>query len=189
MGDFLENVEDYMDIVIADLDTGVVPHLPANMMSPPTDTALSAEEVLLRIRTVARTAQLPRAILQVSGQPPKNPPSLPFAPSSVSHPQSNLNYATAAAAIHRMTDDPTFSSSVVAKEEFREIMAKAAELSFREVRLEGIGRKFLDGHLSSSETSSYQNRLNQRREQQNAFGIVFAALTRMILAKRDEIVG
>lgn len=166
------------------------PHLPASMMSPPTaaDTALSVEEGLLRTRTVARTTQLPRAILQVSGQPPGNPP---FAPPSVSHPQSNPSYATAAAAIHSMTDNSTFSSSAVAKEEFTKIMAKATKLSFifREARLEGNGRKFLNGQLSSSEITIYQNRLNQRREQQNTVGILFAALTREMLVKRDEIVG
>ena len=62
-----------------------------------------------------------------------------------------------------MTDNPTFSSSV-ANEEFILIMTKVTKLSFREVGLECIGRKFLNGQLSSSEITAYKNRLNQGME-------------------------
>ena len=83
LANFLDNVEGYMD---ADPDTDAFLHAPASMTALTTDTAFSVEEVLLRARTVARTARLPRANLQVSGLPPGNWPSLQFAPPSVSHP-------------------------------------------------------------------------------------------------------
>jgi hypothetical protein len=171
-----------MNIVIADPSTDAPPRLATNATVSPTPLAGQAvRDVLLSARKVRGAAQLPRANLQVSGSSQQQP-TLPFAPSSATHVPSILTYS--------VTSTPrTSGPSTAAKETIAKLISQATSLDYKEVRLDGVSRQFLAGHLSSDEIEAFKLRLNQRREQQNAICILFAALVREMIVDRYEIVG
>jgi hypothetical protein len=182
MMNYLDGVDDYMNIVIADPSTDAPPHLATNATMLPTPLAERAvRDVLLSARKVQGAAQLPRANLQVSGSSQQQP-TLPFAPSSATHAPSILTYSAA-------STPRTSGSSTAAKETIAKLISQATSLDYKEVRLDGMSRQFLAGHLSSDEIEAFKQRLNQRREQQNAICILFAALMREMIVDRYEIVG